>query len=142
MAKKTLYWNGPGVYSLGKKDYAEGDKLPDSIDEKTAASLVKKGLAVSDAPKPGRPSGEVAQLREQIGELKDQLKAAPSQDQLDQARAGLEELQGRGDDLTAEKEELQEKLTASEKAVSDLSDQIQKDAKKETETDTAGPKKK
>ena len=128
MAKKTLYWNGPGVYSLGKKDYAEGDKLPDSIDEKTAASLVKKGLAVSDAPKPGRPSGEVAQLREQIGELKDQLKAAPSQDQLDQARAGLEELQ--------------EKLTASEKAVSDLSDQIQKDAKKETETDTAGPKKK
>lgn len=121
----ALYWTGPGVFSHGGKDYEHGAELP-KLDKDTAARLIKKGLAAEDAPRVGRPSSEVSQLREQVKDLAEKLKAAG------------EEVEA----LTAERDKLADDLAASEEANAALAAQLA-DVRKEADDvakAAAGPK--
>lgn len=121
----ALYWTGPGVFSHKGKDYEHGAELP-KLDKDTTARLVKKGLAAEDAPRVGRPSSEVSQLREQVKDLAEKLKAAG------------EEVEA----LTAERDKLADDLAAAEEANAALAAQLA-DVRKEADDvakAAAGPK--
>jgi hypothetical protein len=98
------YWNGTGVYSLGDKDYEKGDEIP-GLDKATAARLAKKDLIVSELPRPGRPSGETAQLKAQIVKLKEdnreELELLTAE--RDELRQNLEDARATIEALTAAK---------------------------------------
>lgn len=123
------YWTGPGVFSHKGKDYEHGAELP-KLDKDTTARLIKKGLAAEDAPRVGRPSSEVSQLREQVKDLAEKLKAAGDPEELDKLREQVEA-------LTAERDKLADDLAAAGEANAALAAQLA-DVRKEA--DAAGPK--
>lgn len=121
----ALYWTGPGVFSHKGKDYEHGAELP-KLDKDTTARLIKKGLAAEDAPRVGRPSSEVSQLREQVKDMAEKLKAAG------------EEVEA----LTVERDKLADDLAAAEEANAALAAQLA-DVRKEADDvakAAAGPK--
>lgn len=123
----AYFWNGPGVFSHKGKDHLPGEEIK-GLDKKQAESMIKKGTLSDEAPKAGRPSSELSQLREQVKELAEQLKNAPSADDFEA--------------LTAERDELAEKLSASENSVAELTEQLVKVQKEAADvTAAAGPKK-
>lgn len=122
------YWVGPGVFNHKGKDHMPGDEVK-GLDKKQADAMVKKGTLCDEAPKVGRPSNELSQLREQVAKLSADCdgykRMAESKD------AALA-------DVTAERDELKEKLAAAEKNIAGLTEQITKPA---DTTVPAGPKK-